>query len=151
MAELDFSDLPEAPLEGVLEVARPVTIEHVSAQLAKVEALQTIQDQILIKTGEIVSNGLSFAEIDPDAKEPPEKWVKEMGLQKATEKFRTARYNLMSAKEAPVGTKLAAQIYVGIVRAKATEKGGAPRLNIEKVIMVESAPREYPRQELENE
>jgi len=156
MASLDLDDLDELVaragmpvLEGELEPQRIVKPEHVSAALLKAEQLASIRDEIQIESGNIVRDGLCFAKIQADAEGPSREWIEELGPDRAWERFRLAKYNLMSASEAPVGTKLALQVYTGIIRAQATEKGAPVRLNVERVILNVN-PRIYPELEVEN-
>lgn len=156
MADFSLDDLEDdspvveaVVLEGVLEPRRIVKTEHVSAALLKAEMLASIRDEIQVESGQIVRDGLCFAKLDPKDEGPSMEWIEEMGPDRAWERFRTARYNLMSAQEAPVGTKLAMQVYSGIIRAQSTEKGAPVRLNVEKVIL-NINPRSYPELELEN-
>jgi hypothetical protein len=156
MATLDFDDLDDLKaksesevLEGILEPAQVVKPRALSVALQKAEQLAMIRDEIQVESGRIVMDGLAFAKLTPDQEGPSAEWIAQMGPDRAWERFRTARYNLMNNQEAPVGTKLAMQIYSGIIRAQATEKGAPVRLNVEKVILNVN-PRIYPELELEN-
>jgi len=147
---LDLDDLPEAPpiLEGVLEPAQKATA--IDRQLEANERLGAIQDSILTECGQIIQDTLHFAKIPADTVAPPAEWIAELGEARAWERYRTAQYGLMNAKEAPVAMKVAHQVYVGIVKAKATEKGGPVRLNVEKVYMTIPAPK-FPELEVHSD
>ena len=150
MATLELDDLvDELPLvvEGQLEVRKGD--DFLSLQQAKMDELQSIQDSIFTETSKNILDSSYYNRIDAAAEEPPEDWVQTLGQERAWERFRMAKYNLMTAKEAPIGVTNAVKVYAALVKAKATERGGPVRLNIEKVVIYESPPPVFPRVELE--
>lgn len=104
-------------------------------QEAQASRIREIEDELLGESLSILQDSLRFKEIGPDSKEPPVAWVEELGPQKAMERFRVAMAAWMSAKEAPVALSIAKSLAVGIVKARATEKGGARTLNMTMVQM----------------
>jgi hypothetical protein len=121
--------------------APPRSIEEARAELAEVlpqpqsmalqhSRLQEIQDQILERSLGVVDGAVRFAEIDRDATEPPVEWLEELGEKEAMRRFRIAKAAWEGAKTSPTAFKVATQMAVGILRAKASETG--PRtLNIQ--------------------
>lgn len=149
MAALELDDLDAvvewSPAAISREIAPIVASEVVlaperSIQERKADRLRAIEDQLLQDSIAIVSDTMRFPQIDPnDATVNPE-WIKELGYEKATERDRVARYGLMSAKEAPVGIKVAQAISSSIIKARSVEKAGPRSLNIAVVQMTAPPP-----------
>lgn len=104
------------------------------------DALQRISNELYEQSVTTVNDAVGFfAKIDPAAEEPPEEWVDELGPKRAWERFRTARYATMAAKDAPVALQMAVRIYVGVEKANAM-RGGAPVLNVQHVHITAPLP-----------
>jgi hypothetical protein len=141
---MDFTEgLPEETpaLVGVV-VPKPL------AKRAPGEIAADIAMEILDDTTRIIDDALAFADISADEPTVPVEWVKQYGRERAEVRFRTAKYALMSAKEAPVGLKIAAAMGTAIIKAKAAEPAVTNILNIEKVVLTTPLP-SYPELELE--
>lgn len=110
--------------------------------------LERIQDDLLERSLAVVDGSVSFADIEPGALEPPPEWIEQYGHEGAMRRLRVARASWMNAKEAPVGIKVAAQVAVGILRAKAQEKSGPKTLNIAVVQMTAPLP-QFEEREIE--
>lgn len=136
-----LEELPETVEAEVVEVVPKTRKELALAELGKME------DRIFEKASKKVFDGLHYDEIDPESDTPPQKWVDELGFEAAMERFRTAKYNLLPAKDAPVGAKHAVMIHASITKARAQEKGGNYTLNVGKVYL--TAPPVFPEKELE--
>ena len=120
------------------ESAPPVTLDDLFAVEAKGEIvpvdpnetlagrkakdLEDIENDLFNKSSEVLEGALLFADLAPGATEPPEEWFARYGVDKATRLFRTAQYATMSAKEAPVGIKVAESIARGVMKARSMEK-----------------------------
>lgn len=133
-----------APASGVLEAevmpARTTEKEHAMDSLASME------DKLFDQAISVVSDALSFGDLDPTDEEVPQAWIDEMGQAAAERKFRNTRAGMMKGSEAPAGVKLAEKIATGIMKTRAL-RGAAPVLNLSLVqLTVEAAPREYPTQ-----
>lgn len=142
---MDFLEqLDNPPLEGELEPAKgPLARETI-------EKFRLLEDEILSEATDIIQGAMSFHKIDPTAKEPPDEWVKSLGRERATERFRLAQYALMNAKEAPVGLKMATAVHGSIVKARSTEKAGARPLNV-MLVQMPAANVKYPELEVGEE
>ncbi len=153
MPKLVLDDLPEElpVLVGELVLKGESVSERVKTLAEQKETeLQAIENDLYRDSITLMRDGLKFADIEPDQTEPPPAWVEELGMDGALKKLRTAKYNLMAASAAPVGIKVAAQIFTGITKARATERAAPRSLNIAKVYMTVPA-REYPEQESEKD
>lgn len=126
-----FDDAP-------LVKAPPVEMDRPTRWLAKK------QQEIFEQASKVTEDVLLFRDLDPTAKEPPPEWVRELGEKDAWKRFRVALSAWMSAKEAPVGIKVAKELVVGISKALG-ESAQAPRvLNLQKVTVYSGTPPEYP-------
>lgn len=104
------------PTEATGEIVPIDPNETLAERQAK--DLQSIEDELFEKSGEILEGALLFADISPDAEEPPAEWFKKYGVEKATRMFRMAKFAMMSAKEAPVGIKVAESMVRGVLKAR---------------------------------
>jgi hypothetical protein len=74
----------------------------------------------------------------------------EFGSDEEAEKvYRLAAAGWMSAGDAPVGIKNAMSIAIGIMKADATEKGGAKILNVQKILIDGSLVPDFEEREIE--
>lgn len=137
---MDFLEDPEEA--HVAELVGPPKVKPTAGM-----TIRAVEEELLQETNTVVSAALDFAKIDPESDSPPSEWVERHGLEKATERFRTAKYALMSAKDAPVGLKIATQVHGGIIKARATEKSGTRIMNVTLVEMPVSTAA-YPRKEI---
>lgn len=142
---LDLSDLEPEVVTGEI-VPRP------AQAIAKNQArrLRSVEDDLLLEATETIQGAGHFYKIsDEDIKNdtPPEAWVKELGRERAAERFRLAKYALMSAKDAPVGLKMALQVHSSIVKARATEKAGSRVMNVQ-IVQMPNAVVDYPEIEV---
>lgn len=118
-------------------------------QLAtQLEHLQQLQDQLLQRSLQVLDASVRFAEVEADTTEPPAAWVDELGEVGAQLRLRVARASWMSVKESPVGIKVAANLAVGILRAKAVENAAPRILHLEVVQMTAPMP-QFVEQEIE--
>jgi hypothetical protein len=97
--------------------------------------LRHMADSIFAQHLQVISDASEFRNIDPSLPEPPAEWVEELGYEEAQNRFRIARAAWLPLKDAPVGLKISQQIVTGIMKAKATEKGGPRTLNVIAVQM----------------
>lgn len=120
-------------------VARPSDERTIERQ--RQEVLARLSNALYEQSATTVNDAIGFfAKIDPMAEEPPEEWVAELGEARAWERFRTAKYATMAAKDAPVALAMAAKIYVGVSNAQAL-RGGAPTLNVQHVHITAPIPK----------
>lgn len=111
------------------------------------DRLKDVENELLEKSLFTLEASVSFSEIAPDAEEPPEAWIKELGAEEAHRKFRIARSSWMAKKDSPVGIDVAKSIAVGILRNKAMTGGTPGSLTVGTVNMVVVA-QAYPELEL---
>lgn len=135
-------------VEAMKERKPPTAIVGASPAYIQHQRLTSMQDDLLERSLMVVDASMAFAEIDPESKKPPKKWVEDMGEQEALIRWRIARAGWMSAKDAPVGIKVASAVAVGIIKAKATEKAGPKQLNIALVQLSSPLP-QFPEQDVE--
>lgn len=136
-----FEDLPEVVHEAEIVPAR-------TDKNAQLEKLQAMEDRILEKSASQVLDGLHYADIDPDTDTPPAAWVEELGMERAMDRLRAAKYNLLPSSEAPVGAKHAIMVHAAITKARAQEKNPQTMLNIGKVYLT-VAPPVFPEKKLD--
>ncbi len=106
------------------------------------EKLRSIEDELLEESMSIIAGTLAFGEVDPEHPDDiPKGWLDHMTEEEATKKLRMAKYGLMSAKEAPVGIKVATQTGSSIIRARATEHAGPKSLSLTMVSMTSPLPK----------
>jgi hypothetical protein len=141
---MDFTDLIES--DPPVELVRPEKKAVVLPKKAQAAIMRSMEDEMHQESMTILHGATHFYKIEPDAKEPPREWVKELGKKQAWERFRLSQFALMSKKDAPVGLFLASATHASITKARATEKGGTRTLNMISVQM--PAPPEYPRIEV---
>lgn len=115
------------------------------------ERLKTIEDNLYENSLAVVNGACEFAELDIDNIDAvPQKWIDEMGLEKAKRRHRLAKVGWMRSSDAPVAINTATKIVVGIVRARATEKAGPRQLNLNMITMTIPPP-EYGVIDVESE
>lgn len=142
----DFlEDLPdEAPLVAEFVGKTPEVIPGTAREI-----LRDVAKEIADETVRVNKDVLHFADIDPEQLDPPPEWIRELGHEGAHRRLRTAKYALMSAKDAPVALKIAAQLGGNIIKAKASERNVENTLNIIKVHLTAPTP-VYPELEVES-
>lgn len=123
-----FEEEAPKPAPRRAEIMRPL------ADLVKVDddvkALRKIETKVLTKSMEVVQDALCFADIEMGGKGLPDQWIDEVGPERAQQRLRVAQMAQMNAKEAPVGLRIAKEVMVGVIKARATEKGAPPALNL---------------------
>jgi hypothetical protein len=137
-----------APPCGAIDLSKGVTEDMTQIDAARAR-LQGLEDELFHESLSIVHDALKFADIDPGDEEPPEQWVEELGYEAATKRFRLARMACLSAKEAPVGIKMAQAMATGIIRARAADKGSSHTLNIAVVHLTEQQMPHFPSMEID--
>jgi hypothetical protein len=115
----------------------------------KQAGLRAMEDRLLNESLSVVADALKFAHLPEDAEGPLPEWVDEVGVEAAERRFRVAKAAQQPAAKAPMGIRLAANLAVGIIKARATEKTGDKTMNIAVIQM--PAPQEYPKQLVEAE
>lgn len=112
------------------------------AHRAKQAVLKRLEDELLLESLTTLRDAMAFRDIEPDATEPPVEW-RDLAPEERMKRLRVARMAHMPSKDAPVGLKLANNLAVGIIKARAQEKGGPKTLNVQ-VVRLEMAPAQYP-------
>lgn len=124
---MDFFDEPK-PKE--VRLTNPKKVDLSSSLKDDNDRLRNVEDKVLGKALTIVQDALHFADLDMGDSKIPDAWVDEVGIDGAERRHRAATWSQLNAKEAPVGLKMAKEVLVGIVKARATEKAEPKRLNI---------------------
>lgn len=135
-----------SPNEQKAELAQVLPAPQALA--SRMEHLRELQDQLLQRSLQVLDASVRFAEVEADTEHPPPAWIDELGEVGAQMRLRIARASWMSAKESPVGIKVAANLAVGILRAKAQENAAPRVLHLEVVHMTAPMP-QFPEQEIE--
>jgi len=125
------------------EVLAPTTGRMVAAAEARAEEIRGIEDRIQAGALEVIEDSMWWRSLDPEAESPPEEWIAELGRERARQRFRVAKANWMSAKEAPIGIRTATLVSMGITKARAMEKQVPKSLNVAFVQMSAPLP-EFP-------
>jgi len=126
----------------------PLTRELSGGELAH-EELRSLEDDMLSAALEVVGGTLDFVELDPDDMDKiPPSWIKKYGIKKATRRHRAAKAGWESAKDAPVGVKVATQFAVGSIKARSA--GGDNRVLNVKVISFQSPQALYEEIEVDD-
>jgi len=111
-----------------LELTEPKPI--LKGKEAGLANIRKIDDSLLMQSAATLADSLSFRDIVPGQKKPPKEWVAELGAEEAEKRLRVANAAWLNAKEAPAGIKVAAQIYTGILKARATENQPVAQINV---------------------
>lgn len=116
----------------VEEVSGEIVPVDTSVTLAdeKAKDLQSVEDKLFDRSAEILEGALRFTEVNPEETEPPAEWIHEYGYAKAKRVLQSARTAWMSAKNAPVGIKVAESIARGVMKARSLEKAAPKSLAV---------------------
>jgi hypothetical protein len=121
-------------LDGLFveEVSGEIVPVDTSLTLAdeKTKDLQSIEDKLFDRSAEILEGALRFTEVNPTDTEPPAEWINEFGYTKAKRMLQSATTAWMSAKNAPVGIKVAESIARGVMKARSLEKAAPKSLAV---------------------
>lgn len=110
----------------------------------KQEELKNIEEDLFRGTMGVLRDVTNFtAVMEVDDEKIPGDWVREFGLEEARRRYKGALAGAMSSKDAPVGVKVAMATAIGISKARAMEKGGAPIMNA-TFIQINNDPRVDP-------
>jgi hypothetical protein len=127
-------------------VTRPPR-DALSAQVSmasETERLEELENSIYVSNLRIVDDMTRFAEVTPDMHEPPEEWVRELGPERAAQRFRVAKASWMATKDAPVGITAAKTIVANLAKARATRDAGRQGLQLNVVaVFPSSGARQY--------
>lgn len=130
---------------GVLEILErqgltqtPKTRRKAENTLAQVR-LAAMAEAIEVDAAEIVQDVLNYAKADNEEELPPHEMVERYGERVANERWRRMKHGMLSAKDAPMGIRLAMNIYTTSMRIKSEKE--RPKLNAQ-VVMLNVAPQE---------
>jgi hypothetical protein len=142
-----------AASHGILPQQTSSTTEIVNAPSAlrrdeKYERLQQMQDELLERSTTVLEGSMRFAEIESTAATVPQAWIDELGPEAAKVRFRLAKAGWLGAKEAPIGIRVAGQVAVGILRAKAAADQAPRILNVKLMQWTAPLP-QFPEQDIE--
>jgi hypothetical protein len=122
------------PDEAPMVVAKPVTT------LTRAQVIQDVEEELHAESATILLDALHFAdpclEGTPDGEggmlpaQVPDKWIQELGTERAQRRFRTAQLALLPSKEAPVGLKMAKDALVGMAKVAAAKSAPARAINM---------------------
>jgi hypothetical protein len=102
----------------------------------QLEELKEIEEGLYKKSMRTVGASLDFMDVDPaNYAETLEKWTLEVGEEEAKARLRVALANWQTAKDAPVGLKMAKDVSVALIKARATRESAPVHLNMSFVKM----------------
>ncbi len=94
------------------------------------DRLAAQEDRVFERSLQIVDDMTYWADVDLDAEEPPEEWVRELGIAGARRRLRVARASCMSLKDAPIGISAAKGIVSSLAKARAVRDAGRGGLSL---------------------
>lgn len=117
--------------------------------------IRSIEDEMLLEASTIVRDAMKWRDIEPSSVDAPTEWYQELkerlgdgpAKDEAIKRFRVAKAAWMSSKDAPIGLKLATQVMVGIVKARATEDQAPRPLNV--AVQIVQMPAQLPSKTVE--
>jgi len=89
---------------------------------AKSEQLATMDTNMLVGSLKVLDGVLGFADIDADAEDPPDEWLRQYGTKEAHRRFRLAKAGWESSRNLPSGVKIATTLVTEIMKAKAMQQ-----------------------------
>lgn len=128
-------------------------LESLREQLPK-DLLRAAEDRVLKQSLETIEGLLDFSALgfneqgQLDENQIPFEWGLLSDAEKAR-KIRLARYGCLPSADIPHGAKLAHATAMGIIKARATEKGGTRVLNLEISSFPAPAPLEKDKEALD--
>ncbi len=93
------------------------------------KTIRGLENELLEECIVVSRDTLRAKEIDISAEGPPDEWIQEMGLERASEAFRCAQAGWSTKQKAPIFLQIAAALGVGIMKSRATEKTGSRTIN----------------------
>jgi hypothetical protein len=84
----------------------------------RLSRIRDLEDDILERSCRVVDAGMAWGEVEFNQPEPPREWVEQYGEKAARDRLNIAKAAWMPQSQAPVGLKLAAQVLVGIAKAR---------------------------------
>ena len=136
---------PQPPLELENPLADSLQAELVKASepdsLAVVqERFRAMQDELALASHAVLADAVCFRDIDPQNPQESPDW-ETLTPSERKKRLRIAMAAWQGKKDAPVGLSLAAQIFVGIAKARASEKVAEEKtLNVQVVMMTAAMP-----------
>lgn len=88
------------------------------------------EDRVFARSLSTVDDMTYWADIEPDAEQPPQEWIDELGLAGARRRLRVARGAMMSLKDAPIGLSAAKSIVSSLAKARAVRDVGRGGLQL---------------------
>jgi hypothetical protein len=141
-----FDDLPDDDTPLLLEAESPETahkpieretlIPEVMQKPIRTRAeatlaeLRHIEDELLKENMAIMRDAAKMRDIDGKSDEIPMEWIAEVGIFEAQKRLRIAKEAWKPSGNAATGLQLAKAVMVGIIKARATEKGRPMHLAI---------------------
>ena len=116
------------------------------------DILKGLQERVFKSSLQISADVFDFNHIDPTKRmeEDPifQQWTKDFGDEEARRKYRVAAAGWLPSKEAPMAIAESTKMAVGIIKARAVEKGGSRTINVGKLFMQGEIP-SLPEREVE--
>lgn len=89
---------------------------------ARLERLESLENEVYETALAIVDAGLSFAEVTPMQQEPPDSWVSRYGQRNAEMRLEVAKQGWLPQSQVASGIKNAALVMSNIMRTRSNER-----------------------------
>lgn len=124
----------DLPVRAEVKTAKPRESDMI--------AIREEENQLFADATAVVRDAIQFYDLGFDEEEVPEEWIKALGEEEAVKRFRRVKAGQKSAKEAPIGVKVAMSVATSIIKARGNERSG-PKLNVNVAIF--PSLEEYPQ------
>jgi hypothetical protein len=136
----DVPMVPVSQTHRVTTVSADIRGQYEQAMDRRQEDLRGLEDELLEESLRVINGAMKFADIDPQLTEPDEAFLERFKNDPDPQKlFRLMKYGLMKTSEAPAGLTLAQKTAIGILKARAGDKGEVRPLAV-NVQIVQSMP-----------
>lgn len=141
LAELEETHvIPVSQTHRVTTVQADLKRAYEESADQRQEQLKDLEDELLEESLRVVRGAMRFADIDPMLTEPDEAFYERFKGEPDPEKlFRLIKYGQMNAAKVPAGVMLAQKTAIGILKARAHDKGEIRPLQV-SVQVVQSMP-----------
>ena len=137
---VDAPVVPVSQTHRVTTVSADVRAGYEQSMDKRQEGLRGLEDEILEESLRVIHGALKFADIDPKLQEPDEAFLQRFKDDPDPVKlFRLMKAGQMRTNAAPAGLALAQKTAVGILKARAHDKGEIRPLQV-SVHVVQSMP-----------
>ena len=144
-------------VEAVGGKAAVVTAERVAVarkaddRVAALAKSTEAGERLLDESRAIMASGLAAAEINPEWDQPPEAWVKELGLQEAEKRFRLAKAAWLPGRDAPHLFAIASEFVKADAKVRAAQSQPGTKLAVAIQMVMPQQVQQYEAVDLDEE